>query len=212
MKAVIQINSLKALEKLIGGNSEKEIAVRNNVVQDFSRKYLKAVAHELCGKFNDDYLLSIENDIRGELYEWHFDGNGKRVYTGLNKKNIPSKNTIEETKRIVNDKIDSVVNETIENKLKNIDEYIEKHIQRKIEGIFSESDLQKIISEKQQAKIEVDNYFAELEKNMDTRISEMVAEKVRNILTRYKNEKNLTSEEVLKYFPELTTKMNKVSK
>ena len=38
-KIVLQINSLKALERLIGGDSELEIGVRNSIVQEFSKKH-----------------------------------------------------------------------------------------------------------------------------------------------------------------------------
>ncbi len=41
----IQINSLEALERLIGGDSELEIEIRSNIVQEFSRKHLKSIAN-----------------------------------------------------------------------------------------------------------------------------------------------------------------------
>jgi hypothetical protein len=40
----IQINNLEALERLIGGDTELEIEVRNSVVQDFAKKHLKCIA------------------------------------------------------------------------------------------------------------------------------------------------------------------------
>lgn len=40
----IQINSLEALERLIGGDTEVEIDIRNSVVQEFTKKHLKAIA------------------------------------------------------------------------------------------------------------------------------------------------------------------------
>ncbi len=43
-KLTIQINSLEALERLIGGDSQVEIDVRNNIVQAFAEKHLKALA------------------------------------------------------------------------------------------------------------------------------------------------------------------------
>ena len=46
MSTKIQINSLEALERLIGNDNELEIQVRNSVVQEFSRKYLKNLAEE----------------------------------------------------------------------------------------------------------------------------------------------------------------------
>lgn len=44
MAIKIQINSLEALERLIGGDSEVEIDLRNSVVQDFAKKHLKVLA------------------------------------------------------------------------------------------------------------------------------------------------------------------------
>ena len=43
----IQINSLDALERLIGGDSEVEIEIRNSIVQEFTKKYLKSVAEKV---------------------------------------------------------------------------------------------------------------------------------------------------------------------
>lgn len=42
----VQICSLEALERLIGGDNEMEIDIRNSVVQAFVNKYLKGVANE----------------------------------------------------------------------------------------------------------------------------------------------------------------------
>jgi hypothetical protein len=45
MSTKIQINSLEALERLIGNDTQLETEIRNNVVQDFAAKHLKAVAN-----------------------------------------------------------------------------------------------------------------------------------------------------------------------
>lgn len=44
-KLTLQINNLEALERLIGGNSEIEIDIRNSVVQKFAEKHLKPLAN-----------------------------------------------------------------------------------------------------------------------------------------------------------------------
>ena len=44
-KLTIQINNLEALERLIGGDSQLEIDIRNSVVQKFAEKHLKSVAN-----------------------------------------------------------------------------------------------------------------------------------------------------------------------
>lgn len=41
----IQLNSLEALERLIGGDSELEFELRNKIVQDFSRRHLKSLVN-----------------------------------------------------------------------------------------------------------------------------------------------------------------------
>lgn len=44
-KLTIQINNREALERLIGGDSEVEIDIRNSVVQKFAERHLKALAN-----------------------------------------------------------------------------------------------------------------------------------------------------------------------
>ena len=55
----IQINSLEALERLIGGDSELEIDIRRSVVANFTKKYLSDIAKEeniqaMAQKIHDD--------------------------------------------------------------------------------------------------------------------------------------------------------------
>jgi predicted DNA-binding protein len=58
----IQLNSLEALERLIGGDSELEIEVRNNVVQDFAKKHLKGIAATIVGPmFRDIHERSLKD-------------------------------------------------------------------------------------------------------------------------------------------------------
>lgn len=42
----IQINSLEALERLIGGDSELEVGLRGGIVQEFAKRHLKGIADE----------------------------------------------------------------------------------------------------------------------------------------------------------------------
>jgi hypothetical protein len=44
MSIKLQINSLDALERLIGGDNEVELELRNWVVQAFAKKHLKIAA------------------------------------------------------------------------------------------------------------------------------------------------------------------------
>lgn len=60
----IQINSLEALERLIGGDTEVEIDIRNSVVQNFTNKYLKGIAKELIDTSTAKAILT---EIKTEL-------------------------------------------------------------------------------------------------------------------------------------------------
>lgn len=62
----IQIASLAALERLIGGDSEIEIEIRQSVVENFSKKHLKALA-------NSDLMSKISKSITEELQNTFFD-------------------------------------------------------------------------------------------------------------------------------------------
>ena len=189
MKQVVQINSLEALEKLIGGDSDVEVKIRNSVVQNFTKKYLKSIAHELCCKISDDYILNlVENNVRDELYKYRYDGQGRRIYAGLKEGINPSDEFIKQNRKRIADIVSHKINETICAKINKIDSYVDTALKDRIGYIIRESGYNNMISEMNKAKEEVDNYFKELEKNMDTRLSEMVAEKVRNIMERYKNE------------------------
>ncbi len=54
---------LKALEGLIGGDSEMEVQLRNNIVAEFSKKYLKGIVE--TGALAH-VLRSIEESLMGE--------------------------------------------------------------------------------------------------------------------------------------------------
>jgi len=58
----IQINSLEALERLIGGETELEISIRNSVVQNFVKKHLKAIADEHIVAHAENEIKKLVND------------------------------------------------------------------------------------------------------------------------------------------------------
>jgi len=69
MSVKIQINSLEALERLIGGDSELELELRGTIVQEFAKKHLKGVADEasindasiVIRKYVENNYLKISN-------------------------------------------------------------------------------------------------------------------------------------------------------
>lgn len=64
-KTTIQINSLKALERLIGGDTKLEIEARNSIVQDFTKKHLKGIAN----KYTDETLKDLKKSVKNEVHK-----------------------------------------------------------------------------------------------------------------------------------------------
>lgn len=65
----IQINSLQALERLIGGDTELEIEARNNIVQDFSKKHLKPLLTSASQQIINDLLSDTKKHIADTVGE-----------------------------------------------------------------------------------------------------------------------------------------------
>lgn len=82
MSVKIQINSLEALERLIGGDSDLEVQLRQNVAEKFSVKYIKALAH-------DKLTASFGSKLKDEVISEFFDKSGSWGKTlTLNKRGI----------------------------------------------------------------------------------------------------------------------------
>jgi hypothetical protein len=62
----IQINSIEALERLIGGDTEIEIALRQSVVENFTRRHIKALA-------NSEMIKAIGQAVKAEVIAEFFD-------------------------------------------------------------------------------------------------------------------------------------------
>lgn len=74
----VQINSLEAIERLIGGDSAIEIEIRNNVVDKFEKKYLKGLATESFARIKPwmeelktSCVRQIEKEI-GKIQAWGY--------------------------------------------------------------------------------------------------------------------------------------------
>lgn len=70
----IQINSLDALERLIGGDTDVEIEIRQSVVEIFSKKYLKSIVSEPLMKATKESLLKEVQDtlMDKEKIDWGY--------------------------------------------------------------------------------------------------------------------------------------------
>lgn len=106
MATKIQINSLEALERLIGGDSQLEVEVRNSIVQDFCKKYLKGVADEtIVAAAKESIKLHVEKDYLKQITV----GNWGRKEFILN--DSMASHVIKLSSKTINDSIDKAIKE-----------------------------------------------------------------------------------------------------
>lgn len=70
----LQINSKEALERLIGGDTETEIEIRNSVVQKFAEKHLKPIV-------NSDVITNAIQRIKEHANKYTIDMCSKEIAT-----------------------------------------------------------------------------------------------------------------------------------
>ncbi len=58
----LQINSLEALERLIGGDTEMELSIRQNIADAFAEKYLKSIVNT-----SDSKLKTLKTKMEAEV-------------------------------------------------------------------------------------------------------------------------------------------------
>lgn len=105
----IQINSLEALERLIGDDKEMEISVKQSILNEFAKKHLKSIA-------NSEAMADLKRDVLKELKETGFYGllkktDSKNMFYG--KSTLLTSETKELIKEQVKDELDSLISEEI---------------------------------------------------------------------------------------------------
>lgn len=126
----LQINSLEALERLIGNNNDCEITIRNRVVQDFAKKHLKAVANDtVFTKVIDEFKIQLQKEVDKKMEESI--ASVKRYYDGGAITSIKiHPDVIKSIERVVREKVDCQIAEAVEGGIKvwSQDTSIEKRI------------------------------------------------------------------------------------
>lgn len=133
----IQINSLKALERLIGGDSELELDIRKNIVIDFTKRYLKELVtteeiQKIDVKFHREVQLIAEEKLREQGVSWN-NYLQKWTFSDNFKKNIKESINI-----IIKDFIKKLLKEEVDKFFKdnqNIVELIQETFKEKVEKI-----------------------------------------------------------------------------
>ncbi len=137
----IQINNLAALERLIGGDTELEIEIRNNIVQEFTKRHLKGLVEtETIKQAITDTKLMVVNYAKKEVAEQI--GEIKRSY-GSTTYNLQD-DVVEAIKDQISKAMNRVVYDHIENLVKtyvgnlNIKKYINQMIDFNIKQTVEE--------------------------------------------------------------------------
>ena len=148
----LQINSLEALEKLIGGDTQVELDIRNNIVQAFAEKHLKAVAGtQQVNNAIANIRASIEQEVRAECTRSF--GDYSNVWNRQIKLDDKIKSVIkQEVLTQIQSIIDSYLKEIVSSP-EWIKEKLEKQIKQLILNIVN-SELQVKISDAVKSKID----------------------------------------------------------
>ena len=140
MSIKIQINSLAALERLIGGDSELEIELRQSVVEAFARKHLKVVVNsEVFKEAVDGIRASLEGEVGKVFGEELKRIQGKFFYNAYPYELSP------EWKKIVRERVQQSCGPEFEKEVKkqieiltspkgiqNLADMVKKHVAKKI--------------------------------------------------------------------------------
>jgi hypothetical protein len=69
-KLVLQINNLEALERLIGGDTEIEIAVRQSTADAYCKKFVKPIADEMVKNLIYNAIAPLQKAFQAELSKY----------------------------------------------------------------------------------------------------------------------------------------------
>lgn len=138
----IQINSLEALERLIGGDTEVEIDIRNSVVQEFTKKHLKAIADDdlvkLAQKATETHIrqsfFTLKNKTWGYGQEYVFNKEMEEKILGDLKYQV--ENHIRELvfKTVETEKVDKIIKDKLAWAVKHIENQLtEQNLEKRLE-------------------------------------------------------------------------------
>lgn len=140
----LQINSLEALERLIGGDSQMEFDIRQSVVEAFCKKHLKSVTQEQSLKLVE---RAIVEQIRNELF----------VGGNYNMLSTPYKDYIKrEADKIITYEISVLIDEKIKQKSQELDKIIQERIdyqEREFKNFNTDEMIDKIVDRRIKEKL-----------------------------------------------------------
>lgn len=149
MSVKIQINSLEALERLIGSDTELEVELRTAIVQNFTNRHLKNIA-------NEEIVKGASQAITRQVDNMFFD-----ITDGYYKK-YELKDTIRKkfedaaeltVSRIIRENIEALLEEKVYSKLRRHLEDSAEWITDQIKEKIVEDKLDRLVSQKIKEKL-----------------------------------------------------------
>lgn len=149
MSVKIQINSLEALERLIGGDNELEVELRTSIVQNFTNRHLKNIA-------NEEIVKGASQAITRQLESMFFD-----ITDGYYKKYELKDTARNKIKEVAEMTVNRIIREYVENMMEEfIYSRFRKHLEDSAEWITDqikekmvEDKLDKLVTQKIKEKL-----------------------------------------------------------
>ncbi len=154
-KLTLQINSLEALERLIGGDSEVEVSIRGSVAQQFTERHLKALANsepvqKAINATRNEIIRTVEERCANEIATFKSTWGGSIHDIKLAAPILAEINSI--VRNLVDDKIrvavdaamkdfrsDKAITDTVNKRFEYYtDDFIKCEIKRRIENLKKE--------------------------------------------------------------------------
>lgn len=153
MAIKIQINSVEALERLIGGDTETEIEIRNSVVQEFAKRHLKAVTQE-------QMTVALKNTIIQEIRNRFLKNTDSGWRSDFTLNDDTAKLIQDEVKGIINAELSDTIRQTINSY--NLDDRIMRLINMHEERFqdtcikkFSDAEIEKLVNKRIKEKLNI---------------------------------------------------------
>ena len=138
MSQRLQINSLAALERLIGNDTALELEIRQNIAEEFAKKHIKCLAEEFsattAGKFAKEMREQVNDEVSRSLGEaltmskgTYWSDPPKMILRDDGKEAIRN-----EVRRVIADVRNEAIKETTENLKKEIAVYVKHDITKEV--------------------------------------------------------------------------------
>jgi L-lactate utilization protein LutC len=121
MSLKLQVNSLEALEKLIEGDGELEVQIKETILNKLAKSYIKKIE-------NEEVVNKVKDIIEGQVYD-------EKRWNGYVKDHL-GKEVITKIRQQAKDEVDRLIGNEIYQMQNNLLSVIKKECKRYVDQIF----------------------------------------------------------------------------